>query len=90
VGNEGAINSFFQWLKDWDDVHIHGNKKEVTGGVFRYSKNWQDIPRLNAKAALVSGPPGIGKSSAVRIVCEALGFDVVELNASDDRNKLLI
>lgn len=35
----------------------------------------------------MSGPPGIGKTSAARIVCMNLGFEVLEMNASDTRNK---
>ena len=27
VGNQGSVNSLFEWLKDWEDVHIRGNKK---------------------------------------------------------------
>jgi len=37
-----------------------------------------DIPNLNARAALLSGPPGIGKTSTARIVCSMLGYEVVE------------
>jgi len=48
------------------------------------------MPRVNAKAALISGPPGIGKTSAARIVCRQLGYEVLETNASDTRNKLSI
>jgi replication factor C subunit 1 len=48
------------------------------------------VPKLNAKAALVSGPPGIGKTSSTRIICKALGFEVLEMNASDVRNKSAI
>jgi hypothetical protein len=29
VGNEGTVDSLYEWLKDWDDVIIRGNKKEV-------------------------------------------------------------
>jgi hypothetical protein len=29
VGNQGVVNSLYEWLKDWDDVHIRGFKKEV-------------------------------------------------------------
>ena len=48
------------------------------------------MPRPNATACLLSGPPGIGKTTAARIVCEKLGFEVVEKNASDTRNKASI
>ena len=48
------------------------------------------MPRPNARACLLSGPPGIGKTSAARIVCTQLGFEVVEQNASDTRNKASI
>jgi len=37
VGNEGAINGLFEWLKDWDDVVINGNKKDVK---VRFTRNW--------------------------------------------------
>lgn len=29
VGNQGAIKGLFEWLRDWDDVVIQGNKKEI-------------------------------------------------------------
>ena len=49
-----------------------------------------NTPNVNARAALLSGPPGIGKTSAVRMVCKQLGFEVLEMNASDCRSKLAI
>lgn len=42
------------------------------------------------KAALLSGPPGIGKTTTVQVVCNELGYDLVEFNASDTRSKRLL
>lgn len=84
VGNNAEIDQLYEWLKDWDEVCIRGNKKQLP---FRRGASWQDIPNINARAALISGPPGIGKTSAARIVCAQLGYEIVEQNASDTRNK---
>lgn len=42
------------------------------------------------KAALLSGPPGIGKTTTATLVCKELGYDTVEFNASDTRSKRLL
>jgi len=39
---------------------------------------------------LLSGPPGIGKTTSVRIIAKKLGMHIVEWNASDVRNKAAI
>jgi len=90
VGNEGLVAQMEDWLKDWDDIHIRGNKKVNNyrgGGFGGGGQQWNNMPNVNAKAVLISGPPGIGKTSAARIVCRDLGFEVLETNASDTRNK---
>ena len=45
---------------------------------------------MNAKACLVSGPPGIGKTTSVRLIAKTMGYEVIEQNASDVRNKLAV
>ena len=62
---------------------IRGNKKPVD---FKR----KDPPKLNAKACLISGSPGIGKTTTVRIIGQKLGFHILELNASDVRSKTKI
>lgn len=39
------------------------------------------------RAALLSGPPGIGKTSMAHLAAKEAGLDVLEFNASDCRNK---
>lgn len=39
---------------------------------------------------MISGPPGIGKSSMVNIIAKEMGFGIMTINASDKRSKLVI
>ena len=39
---------------------------------------------------MISGPPGIGKSSMVRIIAKELGYGIMEINASEKRSKNVI
>ncbi|KAM9913055.1 hypothetical protein OXX69_001969 [Metschnikowia pulcherrima] len=77
-GNKTQVNKLRNWLSKWFD----NAKKDfkVPGsdgsGVFR--------------AALISGPPGIGKTTAAHLVAKDLGFDILEKNASDVRSKSLL
>ncbi|KAI4291319.1 replication factor C subunit 1 [Pancytospora philotis] len=40
-----------------------------------------------SKAALLSGPPGVGKTSTAHLLCALNGLEAIEFNASDLRNK---
>ena len=42
---------------------------------------------VNAKAMLLSGAPGIGKTTLARIITSGYSYTPIELNASDVRNK---
>jgi replication factor C subunit 1 len=39
------------------------------------------------KGLLISGPPGIGKTTAINVVAQEAGYEVLEFNASDTRSK---
>ena len=39
---------------------------------------------------MISGAPGIGKTTTVKVIAKAIGYHVFELNASDTRSKLKI
>ena len=77
IGNGKNIADLRRWLRTWEDVHVKGTGPGagLTG---------KDKPM---KAILISGPPGIGKSSAATIIAQQEGFTVKEVNASDTRSK---
>ncbi|KAG7663930.1 rfc1 [[Candida] subhashii] len=74
-GNKGQVAKLRSWLSSWFDNAKNGFKSK-NGEVYR--------------AALISGPPGIGKTTAAHLVAKELGFDVLEQNASDVRSKKLL
>ncbi|KAI8601099.1 chromosome transmission fidelity factor [Dissophora ornata] len=74
-GNNAAVQKLTRWLETWDaNYHLNFKKDNADkSGLFR--------------AVLISGPPGIGKTSAAHLVGNSLGFNIVEFNASDTRSK---
>ncbi|MBI2673605.1 AAA family ATPase, partial [Candidatus Woesearchaeota archaeon] len=46
-----------------------------------------DFKKFKQKSALVYGPPGIGKTISIKKLAEKLDLEIIELNASDFRNK---
>jgi replication factor C subunit 1 len=50
-----------------------------------FLENWNSSHKQ--KAALISGPPGIGKTTTATLVSNLCGYEVIEFNASDTRNQ---
>ncbi|KAH9634454.1 hypothetical protein HF086_008288 [Spodoptera exigua] len=81
-GDASNVKKLMNWLTKW-----YVNRKAKLLKPSPWAKN-DDGGYY--KAALLSGPPGVGKTTSVALVCKELGFDMVEFNASDTRNKTLI
>ncbi|CAK9052977.1 unnamed protein product [Durusdinium trenchii] len=85
IGNNAAAQRLTDWLRDWEDVVLHGRKKASSRRENGGAEN------VNARAVLVSGPPGIGKTTTCRLVAEMHGgYKVLEYNASDARGQKVI
>jgi len=60
---------------------IIGHKEQITQ-ITNWLKNWPD----SGRGLLISGPPGIGKTTTAHIISKELGYKVTEYNASDSRS----
>lgn len=62
--------------------------KEIVGQpkALKELLSWFNTWPEQKKAAILYGRAGVGKTSAVHALCEELGADLIELNASNQRN----
>ncbi|WP_255192218.1 replication factor C large subunit [Natronobeatus ordinarius] len=74
-------------MSDWTEKYRPSTLSEVRGNnkardqLKAWAESWDD----HRKAAIVHGSPGVGKTSAAHALANDLGWPVMELNASDDR-----
>ncbi|KAK1425376.1 hypothetical protein QVD17_20728 [Tagetes erecta] len=78
IGNQSLVNQLHDWLKNWDSNFLNGASK---------GKGKKPNDSGAKKAILLSGTPGIGKTTSAKLVSQMLGFQTIEVNASDSRGK---
>ncbi|KAB1187766.1 MULTISPECIES: replication factor C large subunit [Haloferax] len=74
-------------MVDWTEKYRPSTLSEVRGNnkardaLAEWAKSWDD----HREAVVVHGSPGIGKTSAAHALAADMGWETVELNASDQR-----
>jgi len=58
------------------------DQEEAKGKLVEWLKSF---PKVESKAALLYGPPGVGKTTLVECAARDLGYELIEMNASDFR-----
>jgi replication factor C subunit 1 len=77
-GNKANVERIQGWLHNWPKSRKYDFQKRGADGMGGY------------RAIIISGPPGIGKTTAAHLAAKLAGYDVLESNASDTRSKKLV
>lgn len=86
-GDDATNRTVLRWLKKWDPIVFPGAAKKTP--VVRKSqyKNQAEEEKPHRKILMLTGPPGLGKTTLAHVCARQAGYEVMEINASDDRSK---
>ena len=84
--------------EEWTEKYRPAKLSEVVGNdkAIAELRAWAEAINIGAgsgkakRAAILHGPPGCGKTSAAYALASDMGWEVIELNASDQRNEGVI
>ncbi|KAK8042503.1 Chromosome transmission fidelity protein 18 [Apiospora phragmitis] len=85
-GDDGTNRNVLRWLKRWDPLVFPGSSR--SRGIRRPGAKQQvEEEKPHRKILMLTGPPGLGKTTLAHVCARQAGYEVLEINASDDRSR---
>ena len=82
LSNDVQVDRLRKWLANWNAQFLDtGNKKKSKRHQSKKEeeKGKKQINSAAKKAVLISGTPGIGKTTSAKLVSQMLGFQAIEV-----------
>ncbi|ANB15398.1 Ctf18p [Sugiyamaella lignohabitans] len=89
MGPEKTHRHLLKWLVSWSHVVFRTPlppHEQLESDVLRRDR----FGRPNKKVLLIHGAPGTGKTTIAHVLAKQAGYDVLEINASDERSGQIV
>jgi chromosome transmission fidelity protein 18 len=92
-GDDLTNRQVLRWLKRWDPIvfpHAAASKNKSAARRHHGQQQQGQQPeeeKPHRKILMLHGPPGLGKTTLAHVCARQAGYEVMEINASDERSK---
>lgn len=89
VGDDRTHREVLRWLKGWDPIVFPGSSKPRPVSTRKPGME-EETEKAHRKILLLTGPPGLGKTTLAHVCASQAGYEVMEINASDERSSNVV